>query len=97
LFLLIISGFVLGMAVSIGWGEVTGFGGRFATASLYVPVSFDFSEWLRVPRSWMMLSFLVGVILLLIVNIELILRTVISLLGGQDRLKDIAPPEVMTE
>ena len=109
LVLLLISGGVLLVAVIIGWGEVTGFGGRFATASLYVPLngtglcemlgakaSGD-SAWCRVPRSWMMLSFFVGVVLLLIVNIELILRNIIALLGEEDSLKDIAPPEVMTE
>ena len=93
LLLLFISAGVLAMAVSIGWGEVTGFGGRFKTASLYVPLSLDFSEWLRVPRAWMMMSLFVGVVLLLIVNIELILRSLITLLGGGDGLRDIVPPE----
>ena len=93
LILLFISAGVLAMAVNIGWSEVTGFGGKFKTASLYVPLSFDFSEWLRVPRSWMMASLLVGVILLLIVNIELILRSLITFLGGGDGLKDLMPPE----
>lgn len=99
LFLLVVAGFVLALAVQIGWSEVTGFGGRFATASLYVPTAFDFSEWLRVPRSWMMLSLLVGVILLFIVNIELILRALITLLGGGDDLRAIAPgeEEIMAE
>ena len=50
LVLLVISGAVLAVAVNIGWGEVTGFGGRFATASLYLPISLDFSEWFRMPR-----------------------------------------------
>ena len=93
LLLLFISAGVLAMAVSIGWSEVTGFGGKFKTASLYVPLALDFSEWLRVPRSWMMASLFVGVVLLLIVNIELILRSLITLLGGGDGLKDIVPPE----
>lgn len=91
--LLLISAGVLAMAINIGWGEVTGFGGKFKTASLYVPLAIDFSEWLRVPRSWMMASLLVGVILLFIVNIELILRSLITFLGGGDGLKDILPPE----
>ena len=39
----------------------------------------------------MMMSLFVGVILLLIVNIELILRTLITLMGGE--VKDLAPPE----
>jgi len=99
LFLLLISGLVLGMAVHIGWGEVTGFGGRFATASLYLPTSLTFDEWFRIPRSWMMLSFLVGVFLLFIVNLELILRSLIALLGGEADLKPIAPgeEEIMAE
>lgn len=86
LVLLSLSFVVLVVAVQIGWSEVTGFGGRFTTASLYVPTSLNFSEWLRVPRSWMMASLLVGVILLLSVNVELILRTVVKLFGGEDRL-----------
>ena len=97
LVLLVISGAVLFVAVNIGWGEVTGFGGRFATASLYVPTSFDFSEWFRVPRSWMMMSLFVGVVLLLIVNIELILRSLITMLGGGDGLKPVSDPDLVVE
>lgn len=97
LFLLIISGFVLAFAVPIGLGEITGFSAKFNTATLYVPLSLDFSEWYRVPRWWMMMSLFVGVILLLIVNIELILRTLITLTGGT--VKNLAPPdeEIMAE
>ncbi|MEM7440620.1 MAG: TRAP transporter small permease subunit [Pseudomonadota bacterium] len=96
--LLFISAGVLATAVEIGWSEVTGFGGRFNTASLYVPLAIDFSEWLRVPRSWMMASLFVGVVLLLIVNIELILRSIISLLGHGGDLKPLTPEdEVMAE
>ena len=94
LFLLSLSLLVLVVAVKIGWGEVTGFGGRFTTASLYVPTSFGFDEWLRVPRSWMMASLLVGVTLLVMVNVELMLRAFVSLLGGADRLPVIFVPSV---
>jgi len=94
LFLLFLSLMVLVVAVNIGWSEVTGFGGRFTTASLYVPTSFGFDEWLRVPRSWMMASLLVGVILLVMVNVELILRSFISLLGGADQLPDLTDPSI---
>lgn len=92
--LLTLSLLVLVVAAKIGWSEVTGFGGRFATASLYIPTSFGFDEWLRVPRSWMMASMLVGVILLVMVNIELILRSIISLFGGANRLPDLIAPSV---
>ena len=86
LFLLLISLLVLVIAVRIGYAEVTGFGGKFATASLYVPGSFTLTEWIRVPRSWMMMSIFIGVILLTLVNIELILRNLISIFGGTERL-----------
>ncbi len=95
--LLIVSLAVLLVAVSIGWSEVTGFGGKFATAALYLPTSLGFDEWYRIPRSWMMASLLVGVILLVAVNIELILRALITLLGGGDQLPDIADAPVGAE
>lgn len=94
LFLLMVSLVVLVVAVQIGWNEVTGFGGRFATASLYVPTSIGFDEWLRVPRSWMMASLLVGVALLIAVNVELILRSIVTLAGGGDRLPVIPHAEM---
>lgn len=86
LFLLLISLAILIVALPIGYAEVTGFGGKFATASLYVPT---FDGWFRVPRSWMMLSLLVGVVLLLMVNVELILRSLIEMGGGGDKLPDL--------
>ncbi|MBD0866020.1 MAG: TRAP transporter small permease [Rhodobacteraceae bacterium] len=89
LFLLLLSLIVLVVAIQIGWAEVTGFGGRFATAALYVPISLDFDVWYRVPRSWMMMSIFVGGVLLASVNIELILRAIVSLLGGGDCLPEI--------
>ncbi|KUJ79769.1 TRAP transporter small permease [Ruegeria profundi] len=97
LFLLVVSLAVLLVAVNIGWSEVTGFGGRFATAALYLPTSIGFDEWYRIPRSWMMASLLVGVILLIAVNIELILRAIITLLGGGDLLPKIADAPVGAE
>lgn len=104
LLLLAISGLVLVFAVRIGWAEVTGFGGKFATASLYLPLNGTGlceglglkpsaeSAWCRVPRSWMMASIFVGVVLLLVVNIELMLRSLLTLLGARD-LKPLAAPE----
>ncbi|MDJ0826776.1 MAG: TRAP transporter small permease subunit [Rhodobacter sp.] len=91
LLLLFIAGGVLAMAIDIGWNEVTGFMSRAKTASLYY---IDLSgAWEKMPRQWMMLSFFVGVVLLMVVNIELILRALITLLGHGGRLKNLAPPE----
>lgn len=87
--LLLLSLLVLLVASKIGYAEVTGFGGRFTTAALYIPTALDFSEYTRVPRSWMMASLLVGVWMLVLVNIELALRAIIALFGGEDRMTPI--------
>lgn len=84
LLLLMVSLAVLVVAVQIGWKEVTGLGGRFASASLYIPTALDFSAWYRVPRSWMMASIFVGVVLLILVNLELILRNLFQLTSDRD-------------
>ncbi|SCY66431.1 TRAP transporter small permease [Paracoccus tibetensis] len=75
---------VMVVAVQIGWREVTGLGGRFASASLFLPTSLDLSTWYRIPRSWMMASLPVGLILLISVNIELILRNLAEIVGARD-------------
>jgi len=89
LVLLLVSLLVLVVAVDIGWGEVTGFGGRFKTAALYLPMDIGFETWFRIPRSWAMASLFVGVVMLTLVNIELILRALASLFGAGGRLKPI--------
>ncbi len=94
MFLLIIALLVLVTAVKIGWGEVTGFGGRFKTAALWLPTNVSFTEWFRVPRSWMMASLLVGVTLMTSVTVEMILRQIAVMMGREDDLPII--PEAAT-
>ncbi|WP_128255519.1 TRAP transporter small permease [Falsirhodobacter deserti] len=86
LFCLALCALVLWFGIRIGWSEATGFSGRFDTVSMNVPTSLDLSEWRKVPRAWMMASLATGVTLLFAVNIELILRSVITLMGGGSRL-----------
>lgn len=90
LLLLFLSLSVLLVGFKIGWAEVTGFGGRFTTDALWVPASLDFSEWMKVPRSWTMASLATGITLLISVNVELILRSVAQILGASARLPEIA-------
>jgi len=90
LLLLLVSLAVLVTAVQIGWKEINGIGGRFTTASLYVPTSLSFDSWYRVPRSWMMTSLLVGIVMLILVNVELILSRIVVLISGDT---DQIPPE----
>ncbi len=84
--LLFVTLLVLVVAVNIGWGEVTGFAGNFKTAALKYPTSLSFSDWEKVPRSWMMASILVGFVLMVSVNIELILRQIAILAGREEDL-----------
>jgi len=85
---------VMIVGLKIGWGEVTGFGGRFATDSLHYPTSLDFSTWDKVPKSWMMASLVVGLALLISVCVELILRSLLILAGRTNDLIEI-PHAVM--
>jgi TRAP-type transport system small permease protein len=94
-FLMGITILVLWIALGIGWSEVTGIGGRFETDSLRVPVSLTFSEWMKVPKSWMMASLLVGVALLLLVAVELALRNLYALIKGPDGLPEIPDTVVL--
>lgn len=106
LVLLFISAVVLYWGLQIGYSEVTGFGGRGNTASLFVPLnlgdgwcqalgtrSAGDTSWCRVPRSWAFLSLFVGIVLMIIVNIELILRSIITLIGQGAVLKPLMPAE----
>ncbi len=84
---------VLVVAFRIGWAEITGLGGRFTTASLWYPTALVPLEWAKVPRAWMMLSVHVGVTLMILVNAELLLRALVSFLGGALRLPAIRDAE----
>ncbi len=90
LLLLLISGVVLYWAIGIGWGEVNSLTARGKTASLFI---YDFAsgEWEKMPRKFAFYSLFVGVVLLFIVNLELILRSLITLLGSGDDLKPLVP------
>lgn len=92
LVLLCLMAAVLVVAVRIGWSEVTGLGGRFATDSLRVPANLDLSRWVKVPRAAMMASMLAGGVLMLMVTAELILRALVALGGAEARLAPVDAP-----
>lgn len=92
LFLLGLSLIVLIVGAKIGYAEVTGFSGRFKTSSLYYPT---FDGWEKMPRSWMMASLLVGLVMMVFVTIELILRQIGALLGIDDQLPAIPDTETV--
>lgn len=82
------------VGIKIGWSEVTGLGGRFATDSLHFPTTWDLSTWDKVPKRWMMMSLVVGLALLISVCVELMLRSIATLAGQAARLIEI-PHAVM--
>lgn len=94
LFLLSIAFGVLVVAVPIAFNEVSGFNAAFKTSSLYYPT---FGGWEKVPRVWMQYSIVVGTILLIIVNIELVIRQIIKILGGGKDLKPLQVAETGAE
>jgi TRAP-type transport system small permease protein len=87
--LLTLSLLVLLQGLRIGYAEVTGLGGRFAMDSLNIPASLDLSVWQKVPRGWMMASLVVGLALMVMVMVELILRSIAEILGAGAALRPI--------
>jgi TRAP-type transport system small permease protein len=88
--LLAMSLVILWKGLQIGLKEVSGISGRFGTDSLNYPAAWDLSQWKKVPKSWQMSSMVVGLVALIAVNLELMLREIIGLLGGEKRLPMIA-------
>ncbi|MBA4489432.1 TRAP transporter small permease [Paracoccus sp. S1E-3] len=93
--LLVISALVLAMALQFGWKHVNS-GWLFNAASLWVPLDLLGMAAIRVKLAWMYMSIFLGFALLMAVNAELILRSLIQLGGGGDRLTTI-PSTVMAE
>lgn len=80
LILFVLSTFVLIVAIGFGWSHTMGFGGNFDSSSLRIPLDLVGLEAIKVKLRYMYASLLVGVILLLSINIELILRNIVELL-----------------
>lgn len=87
LVLLIVSFAVLAVAVQLGWNHV-GSGWLFNSSSLKLPLDLIGLQAVRIKLAWMYMSIFAGFVLLAVVNIELILRALLRLLGHED---DLAP------
>lgn len=94
LVLLLISGMVLYIGAQMGLSEMSGLAGKFKSASLKYPTP---DGWVKMPNSWQIASLVTGLWLLFIVNIELILRNLITLAGGEDRLRSNLNAELTVE
>lgn len=89
LVLLVLAMIVLIQCAILGWDNVNSFSGRGKSASLRIPLDIFGGKAVKFKNSWMFASLFVGFCLLILVNIELILRQIITLMGGGDRLKQL--------
>lgn len=95
IFLLLVMALVLVTAIRLGWAHTMGFGGNFNSSSLRIPLDMFGLESIRVKLRYMYASLLVCIGLLLMVNVELVLRNVLEILrpGGTEKLP--ADPAVL--
>lgn len=94
LIILVLAAVVLAVAISIGWKHTMGFGGNFDSSSLKIPLDWFGGESMRVKLRYMYGSLLVGVILMLAVSVELILRNLIMVLDPDQDLPDLSEQEM---
>ena len=93
LVLLALSLVVLVVGVRLGWNHVNS-GWLFASSSLKLPLSLIGMASVKIKLAYMYMSLFVGLILLTSVNIELILRSLITLGGRGDDLSPLAELEI---
>ena len=86
--LLLVSFVVLIIAVKLGWAHVNS-GWLFASSSLKVPLNLIGMKAIKMKLAWSYMSLFVGFCLMSLVNLELLLRTAISIFGGESQLKRI--------
>ena len=95
LVLLVLSLAVLLTAVGHGYNHTFGFGGKFDSASLRVPLDWIGYESVKVKLRYMYGSLLVCVVLLIMVTVELILRMLVALVLPDADLPADDAPEAM--
>ncbi|GAA6179852.1 MULTISPECIES: TRAP transporter small permease [unclassified Shimia] len=81
LVLLCISLVVLLIAVQHGYGHTFGFGGKFDSSSLRIPLEWVGMEGFKIKLRFMYGSLMFCVVMLIVITVELILRTILSLVS----------------
>ena len=87
--LLLLSAVVLAVSIRFGWNHTFGFGGNFDASAMRLPLDWIGGESIRVKLRYMYGALLAGVVLMLIVNVEQILRSLILLLDPDQELPEI--------
>ena len=90
--LLLLSLSVLVMGLQHGYNHTMGFGGNFDSSSLRLPLDLIGLESLKVKLRYMYGSLLISIILLLLVNVELVLRTAANLISPDASLPPTDAP-----
>jgi TRAP-type C4-dicarboxylate transport system permease small subunit len=90
--LLLLSLSVLAMGLQHGYNHTMGFGGNFDSSSLRLPLDLIGLESLKVKLRYMYGSLLISIILLLLVNVELVLRTAANLISPDASLPPTDAP-----
>ena len=94
--LLMLSLSVLSVGLQHSNNHAFGFGGNFNSSSLKIPLDWIGLDTVRVKLRYMYASLFVGIVLLILVNIELILRAAIQLFSPNTTLPgDDAPSEML--
>ena len=88
LFLLLLSLLVLMVAIYLGWGHVNS-GWLFASSSLKLPLHLIGMKAVKMKLGWSYMSLFVGYCLMFLVNLELVIRVFITILGGSAHLKPL--------
>lgn len=88
LFLLLLSLLVLMVAINLGWGHVNS-GWLFASSSLKLPLHLIGMKAVKMKLGWSYMSLFVGYCLMFLVNLELVVRVFITILGGSAHLKPL--------
>ena len=86
--LLVLSTLVLITAIKFGWAHTMGFGGNFESSSLRLPLDWFGMATVKLKLRYMYASLLICVIILLSVNIELIIRTIIRIFTPDSDLNE---------
>ncbi len=94
--LLLLSFCVLIVGIQHSANHVFGFGGNFNSSSLKIPLDWIGMDTIRVKLRYMYGSLFIGIVLLISVNIELLLRAAIGLMSPDQELPgDDAPNEML--
>lgn len=94
--LLLLSTLVLVMGLQLGMKHINS-GWMFSSSTLYLPLELIGQKGYKIKLAWMYMSLYVGLALLLVVNVELVLRALVGLLGGGDRLRPIPGDELVVD